>query len=61
MLCCISAYSEPSGCIYLNMKVQRLMVNKKRIHYLCEGGIEKSVPRDHHLSLLAKPGDAKQW
>ena len=31
------------------------MVSKKRIHYLCEGGIEKSVPRDHRLSSLGKP------
>ena len=26
------------------------MVSKKRFHYLCEDGIEKSVPHDHCLS-----------
>ena len=31
---------------------------RKIIHYSCEGGIEKSVPRDHHLSSLGKPRDA---
>ena len=34
------------------------MVNKKKIHYSCEVGIEKSVPRDHRLSSLDKPPDA---
>ena len=28
--------------------------------FLCEGRIEKSVPRDHRLSLLGKPRDAKR-
>ena len=37
-----------------------VMVSKKRIHYLCEGAIEKSVPRDHCLLSLSKPGDAKR-
>ena len=31
---------------------------RKRIHYSCEDGIEKSVPRDHRLSSLGKPPDA---
>ena len=31
----------------------------KRIHYSCEGRIEKSVPRDHRLTSLGKPRDAK--
>ena len=31
------------------------LVSKKRVHYLCEGGIEKSVPQDHCLSSLCKP------
>ena len=36
------------------------MVSKnKQTHYWCEDGIEKSVPRDHHLSSLSKPCDAK--
>ena len=34
---------------------------RKRIHYSCEGRIENSVPRDHRLSSLGKPRDAKQW
>ena len=35
------------------------MVRKKRIYYSSDGGIEKSIPRDHHLSLLDKPRYAK--
>ena len=35
------------------------MLCKKNIHYLCEDGIEKSFPYDHHLSSLGKPCDAK--
>ena len=34
------------------------MVSKKRIHYSCEDGIEKPVPRDpycHHLASLLMP------
>ena len=34
---------------------------RKRIHYLCEDGIENSVPRDHYLPSLSKPCDAKLW
>ena len=30
-----------------------------KIYYLFEGGIEKLVLQDHHLSLLEKPRDAK--
>ena len=33
------------------------MVNKNIIYYSCEGGIDKSVPRDHRLSSLGKPRD----
>ena len=36
------------------------MVDKKIIHYSCEGRIEKSVTRDHRLSSLSKPRDAKR-
>ena len=32
---------------------------RKRIHYLYEVEIVKSVTWDHHLSLLGKPCDAK--
>ena len=34
--------------------------DRKRIYYLCEDRIEKSVPHDHQLSSLCKPCDAKQ-
>ena len=33
---------------------------EKRIHYTCEDGIEKSVPRDRSLSSLCKPHDANR-
>ena len=33
---------------------------EKNIHYSCEDGIEKSVPRDHRLSSLGKPRDANR-
>ena len=35
-------------------------MSKKKNPYSCEGGIEKSVPRDHCLSSLGKPRDAKR-
>ena len=38
-----------------------MVSKKKKFHYSCEGGIEKSVPQDHSLSLLCKPCDAKRW
>ena len=34
---------------------------RKGIHYSCNDGIEKSASRDHHLSSLGKPRDAKRW
>ena len=43
----------------LNMKGWYLMVSKK-IYKSCEEGIDKSVPRDHRLSSLGKPSDAKR-
>ena len=33
---------------------------RKIIYYSCEGRIEKSVPRNHRLSSLGKPRDAKR-
>ena len=33
---------------------------RKRIYHWCEGQIEKSVPRDHSLTSLGKPRDARQ-
>ena len=37
------------------------MVNKKKIHYLCVGGIEKSVSRDHRLSSLRNEKIHPTW
>ena len=34
---------------------------EKNIHYLCEDGIERSIPQDHRLSSLGKTRDANQW
>ena len=36
-----------------------LMVGNKKNPLICEDGIEMSVPRNHHLSSLGKPRDAK--
>ena len=44
----------------INMKMRYLMVSKKRIFYSCEDGIETPVARDHRVSSLSKPHDAKQ-
>ena len=52
-------YSETSGS-FLNIKCGILRWARKRIHYLCEGRIEKSIPQDHHLASLGKPCDAKR-
>ena len=42
-------------------KMWYLVVSKKKNPlYLCEDGIEKSVPRDHCLSSLGKPRDANR-
>ena len=38
-----------------------IVVNKKKINYFYEGGIENSVPSDHNLSSLYKPDDANRW
>ena len=38
----------------------KTVVSKKKIHYSCEDRIEKSIPRDHRLSSLGKPRDAKR-
>ena len=42
---------------FLNVKNAVLIVCKKIIQYLCEGWIQKSVPRDHCLSSRGKPRD----
>ena len=36
------------------------MVCKKQQTFLCEGGIEKSVTRDHRLSSVGKPRGANR-
>ena len=41
-------------------QVQKQLRTRKRIHYSCEGRIEKSVPCDHRLASLDKPRDAKR-
>ena len=46
---------------YSNVKMRYLMVARKILHHLFEEGVEKSIPRDHRLSSLGKPRDAKQW
>ena len=45
---------------FFHYKSIDLVVSKKKIHYLCDDGIEKSVPRDHRLSSLSKPRDANR-
>ena len=46
--------------MFFQYKMRYLVVSKKRIHYSCEDGIEKSVPRYHCLSSLGKPRYAKR-
>ena len=36
------------------------MMSKNLVYYLCDNGIEKSVPCDQHLSSLGNPRDAKR-
>ena len=45
----------------LKFKKKNKWLARKRIHYYCEGRIEKFVLRDHRLSSLGKPRDAKRW
>ena len=44
-----------------NIKCDIYWWERKIIHYSCENGIEKSVPRDHRSSSLGKPRDANRW
>ena len=37
-----------------------IIIIRRKMHYSCEDGIEKSFPPDHRLSSLGKPGDAKR-
>ena len=62
--CRISAYSGFSGSlfhIFSSIKWGIRWWARKRIHYSCEGEMEKSVPRDHRLPSLGKPPDANRW
>ena len=34
---------------FFHYKMRYLGIARKRIHYSCEDGIEKSIPRDHHF------------
>ena len=59
----MSSCEIASRCIldllaYFKIDIIKTVVSKKRIHNLCEGRIEKSVPWDHRLSSLGKPRDA---
>ena len=62
--CCISAYSGFSGSLFQVFPIYEWGIKwwaRKRFHYLCEVGIEKSVRRDHRLPSLGKPRDANRW
>ena len=48
------------GLLQLILKLKKQWWSEKRIHFSCEGRIEKSVPRNHRLSSLGKPRDAKR-
>ena len=52
----ILAYSRTSGSFF---KI-KTVVSKKKNPLFVLGRIEKSVPRDHRLSSLGKPRDAKR-
>ena len=42
--------------------VRKVSVLARKItHHECEGGIEKSIPRDHRLPLLVKLRNADWW
>ena len=59
-ICRISAY-EVVFFMFSNIKCGTSWWARKRIHYSCEDGMEKSVPRDHRSSSLGKPRDAIRW
>ena len=44
----------------LNLHILDENVARKRIHYLRENGIEKSIPRNHRLSSRGIPRDDKR-
>ena len=55
MLWLVSAYSV---IFFKNIKMQYLMVSKRKNTKLCEDGIKNSVSHDHRLLSLSKPCDA---
>ena len=58
---CEIASQRIQGLLEAYFKIEKQWWARKRIHYTCEGRIEKSVPRDHQFSTLGKPRDAKPW
>ena len=54
-----ATYQRILGLLVAYLKKKSSSEQEKRIHYWCEGRIEKSVPRDHYLSSLGTPRDAK--
>ena len=46
---------------FFQHKMWYLMVSKKKNPLFKWGCDRKPIPRDHHLSSLSKPLDAKQW
>ena len=45
--------------MFFQYKMRYLVLSKQqRIHYSCEGGLEKSVPRADRFLSLGKPPDA---
>ena len=58
LLWCISMYSGTSGNLF--KKILRCAIKwwaRKRIYYLCEDGIEKSIPCDHWATLMMPISD----
>ena len=53
----VTALSKPRA--KPTFKIERYA--RKRIFNRCVGQIEKSVPRDHSLTSLGKPRDARQY
>ena len=49
-----------SGSLYFKYENALFKGEQENEYYFCENGIEKSVPRDHHLSSLGKPCDSKR-
>ena len=59
-MCAGSEGSGKSGSFEHSLFAYGICLEIIRIYHECEGRIEKSIPRDHCLSSLGKPRDAKQ-